>query len=791
MKNSSTLLPASVGAVLGSAYALSHVFERGQWMPFVFLCTLAAFALGALARRLDVPAVLSPAVSVVGLVLLCGAAFHADSTYLGVPTFETMRLLGEQLRAGFTDIRELAAPVDSTEGLHLVAGGGVFLVAMVVDLIVFTARRPVGAGLPLLVLYVVPASMREGIGAVPFVVAALAFVALLVSEGRERARGWGRQLVGIDVAQELTDTSPVSRVGRRLGLAAVSIALVAPAIVPDLGQGLIDPTPGAGSGFGDGPSTVSVINPYVQLKPQLRSDQETVLLTVRTDQPQFLRLTSLDRFDGAIWSPGRTSATKDRRVRDDRDLPGAKGLDDDTASVATAEVDVEGLKSNWLPVPFAPRRVDIEQDWRYEPSSQTVFSTRTDTEGKSYSVTSIVPAPDAAQLRDADVPDDTDLAAYRQLPPRRESELIEGALLEATAGAETPYEKVVAIQDYFQGGRFEYSLEVEPLKKANDLDAFLRGRKGYCEQFAATMTYMVRLVGLPARVAIGFTPGNLVEGEDDLYVITNKHAHAWPEVYFEGAGWLRFEPTPRSDDRAQTDPPAYALTGDGVPGGADPSASAAPSAAPSTSTDPSAGPQGDNDPNDRLGDDGANAPTDGGSGPARRRTGVVLLGLVVLGAAPATTRAAIRRRRSSRAVTDAARIHVAWQSLADDAEDSGFALRASDTPRGAAAWLAREAQLSVTVAEAVARLARAEERARYARACPDPGPLADDVRAVRRALLADASWVRRARVVLLPASTLRDVRRGVAGGSDRALGRWDRLGPALARRLRLRRAPAG
>ncbi|HVF20230.1 MAG TPA: DUF3488 and transglutaminase-like domain-containing protein [Mycobacteriales bacterium] len=783
MTKPSSLLPASIGAVLGSAYALSHVFERGEWMPFAVLCTVAAFGLGESARRLAVPAVLAPAVSLVGLALLASWVFQGGSTWFGVPTLETMRLLGEQLGDGFTDIRELAAPVDSNDALTLIAGGGVFIVAMVVDQIVFTARRPVGAGLPLLVLYIVPASMRDGIGAVPFVVASLAFVALLVAEGRERARGWGRRLVGVGIAQELTDTSPVSRIGRRLGLAAVSLALIAPVLTPDLGQGLIDPSPGSGSGFGDGPSTVSVINPYVQLKPQLRSEKETVLLRVRTASPQFLRLTSLDRFDGAIWSPGRTSATKDRRVRDDRDLPEALGLDADTASTATARIQVEGLKSNWLPVPFAPRRVDIDDDWRYESSSQTVFSTRTDTEGKNYTVTSVVPAPDAAELRDAGVPDDKDLAPYLQLPPRR-SQLVAGALEEATAGAETPYEQVVAIQDYFQGGgRFTYSLEVDALKDTDDVDAFLLARQGYCEQFSATMAYMVRLLGLPARVAIGFTPGNLLEGEDDVYVITNKHAHAWPEVYFEDAGWLRFEPTPRSDERAQTEPPAYAL-GEGGGVGPAPNASAEPSAAPTASTDASAAPGGDNDPSDRLGDEGADAPKAGGSSTTTRRGGLVLTLLAALAATPALVRLAIHRRRQRRAVTDAERIHAAWMAMADDAEDAGYRLRPSDTPRSAARRLAGQARLSVGTAEQLDLLARAEERARYARACPDPAGLPETVRDVRRALVAYAPLGQRLRARVLPRSTVRQVVEASGGLLDATISLRDRTLRGLARRLR-------
>ncbi len=66
-------------------------------------------------------------------------------------------------------------------------------------------------------------------------------------------------------------------------------------------------------------------------------------------------------------------------------------------------------------------------------------------------------------------------------------------------------------------------------------------RRGYCEQFAGTYAAFARSIGLPARVAVGFTPGELTDG---VYVVRGQHAHAWPEVWFEGIGWVPFEPTP-------------------------------------------------------------------------------------------------------------------------------------------------------------------------------------------------------------------------------------------------------
>jgi transglutaminase-like putative cysteine protease len=74
------------------------------------------------------------------------------------------------------------------------------------------------------------------------------------------------------------------------------------------------------------------------------------------------------------------------------------------------------------------------------------------------------------------------------------------------------------------------------------MEEFLSQRRGYCEQFAGTYAAFARVLGLPSRVAIGFTPGE--RRDDGRYYVQGKHAHAWPEIYFEGVGWVPFEPTP-------------------------------------------------------------------------------------------------------------------------------------------------------------------------------------------------------------------------------------------------------
>ena len=111
---------------------------------------------------------------------------------------------------------------------------------------------------------------------------------------------------------------------------------------------------------------------------------------------------------------------------------------------------------------------------------------------------------------------------------------------QVTAAGATSYAKARLLQDWFRS-EFTYSLEVQPGHGNNAIEGFLRDKVGYCEQFAGTYAAMMRSLGIPARVAVGFTTGKRSGTE---YSVTGRNAHAWPEVWFDGLGWVLFEPTP-------------------------------------------------------------------------------------------------------------------------------------------------------------------------------------------------------------------------------------------------------
>jgi transglutaminase superfamily protein/transglutaminase TgpA-like protein len=111
------------------------------------------------------------------------------------------------------------------------------------------------------------------------------------------------------------------------------------------------------------------------------------------------------------------------------------------------------------------------------------------------------------------------------------------------AGARTPYGAVVAIETWLRStGGFTYDESPPATGGLPPLAHFVtEGKRGYCQHFAGAMALMLRFLGIPARVAGGFTSG---KREGDTWVVTDHNAHAWVEAWFPGYGWLAFDPTP-------------------------------------------------------------------------------------------------------------------------------------------------------------------------------------------------------------------------------------------------------
>jgi len=761
-------LAAALAVALASA-ALRPLYEDLGWLLPVLGAVVAVSGVAALARMASAPRALQPVAGLLALLAYTSLTFAGSTLAYGlVPTPETAGSLAATFRQGMGEVEVLAPPVPTTPDLVLLAVLGAGAVMVAVDTLAVVLRKVAVSGLPLLVLFAVPSGVLPGgIGLVAFVLGAAGWLGLLLADGSDRVSRWGTPLRSARTSQ--ADPS-LGRVGRRIGAAALGVAVVVPVLVPGLDGRLLG---GTGSGLGGSRSTTTY-NPLTELAGTLRQGRAQELLTYRTTEgADYLRLTTLDTFDPeAGWSASALSADIDEdRVADDIPRPVGR-----SAPAEEVEITVEltrRLGGPWLPVPAVPAQVAIDGPWLWDAEAETVFSTRTSARDvdEPYTVTTSRVQPDVDLLRRPQSVPAPIRDTYAVVPEL--SDEARAVLEEATAGATTPFDRVAALQSYFRDTDFVYDESTATPSPGSDaLTDFLTGRQGFCEQFASAMAALVRGAGIPARVAVGFIGGGREDG--DRYTVTTRDAHAWPEVWFQGAGWVRFEPTPRDDDA--DDVPGYSVAPP------ESETSAAPSAAPSSA---SAAPQDgvDTAPGavDRAGEDGLSgaAGDDVDAGPSPWWL-LVPAALLLLGV-PALL-ASVRRRRRWRAPDALA----AWAAVTDDAVDVGHRWRAADSPRAAAAHLAGVRHLPDDAGEALARLAAGAERARYALSAPPPdaAALRADASTVRGALLDGATARERWSARLLPVSTVQSTSTRVGTAVADLLDRFDVLVSAVGRWLR-------
>jgi transglutaminase-like putative cysteine protease len=733
-------------ATLLASTALASVYESKGYFFFViqspnwFLyiaAVIAAVVGGATgARAMRAPLWAQPVAGTLALLFFVTVVF--GDGFLGfIPTPGTFDVIAAQIDTAFKEIAELSAPVPVRRGLLLLAVLGVGMIAIVVDTFAVTLRRPSLAGLPLLALYAVPVSIdREGMRWWTFALGAAGYLWLLATDHIERVQRWGRPF-RTSRREEAWASTPLGSTGRWIGAAGIAIALLAPLLVPGISAaGWFG---GGGFGGGNGPGggrSVQTINPMTQLRGQLTDDEERELLRLRTnDRDRFyLRTTTLDQFTAVGWTQRRLTALSENRVgngipAEDDIAPNLPKVDQST------EIDIQAFnRSAYLPIYANPTRIDVRGDWRWDDRADTVFSSRSTTNGLRYEFESSRIRYDRDLLAGApDLdPSESVVSEYTSLgSDQPEVQQIADGLV---AGKTSQYAKVMAINDYFSvDNGFRYSTETQAGTSGSLLLDFLVNKKGYCEQYASAMAYLVRAVGIPARVALGFGRGT----ETQNYIsVTNKDAHAWVEVYFSGLGWVPFDATP-AGGAGRTGGLEWAQSEDeGDNGSTAGQGNTAPGATPTPSgparddlrEDPEANlPQASG----RTGPRTVSLPTwaeiVGGPGAALVDGREVpqlpvwlrwMLGIgtvLLICAVPALWRSQTRRRRMrlARSLDQRVAAHAAWDELIDSLADLGLAADDAETPRSTARRLARTG-LDSAERHAIELLATAEERARYA-----------------------------------------------------------------------------
>ncbi|MEU0840499.1 DUF3488 and transglutaminase-like domain-containing protein [Streptomyces sp. NPDC005962] len=770
MSGSVRLAICAAAATAAAACALLPLVDPAGWLLQAVLLLAVQGTAGVAARRVPLARPLTVAAQVVVMMLLLTVVFTSGQAFAGVlPSPEALHEFALLLREGTSDVGQYATPAPVTDGIRLLLVGGVLLIGLVVDALAVTYRSAAPAGLPLLALYSVAAGLSDdGSDWVWFLVAAAGYLLLLLAEGRDRLSAWGRVFSGgaprapgmppsgLAAAGDAPAAAPV-RAGHRIGVLALGIAVAVPAVLPSLDGGLLDRQGGNG-GPGSGGGTISAVNPLVSLQDSLNQPENREVLRYRTSsqttQDMYLRIVALDKFDGASWK------SSERHVTDvPGRLPAPTGLGPAvrTTSVDTSISAAEWYAQNWLPLPYPADKVQIDGSWRYEPEGRTLVGDRGQTtRGARYRVTSLLVEPTADQLAAAPPPNPRLLREYTEVPDSLPS-VVSRTAREVTAGASNAYQKAVKLQDWFAvNGGFRYDTQVQSGSGSTAIAKFLKQKAGFCVHFSFSMAAMARTLGIPARVAVGFTPGT--SQPDGSVSVGLKDAHAWPELYFEGVGWTRFEPTPSRGTQ-----PDYTM--EQTPSGEVPDE---PTSQPSTSSEPSAAPSASDSCAPELRKQGGceaaavPQPGDGSSGGELSVTTVtswssLAVLLVVVPLLPMLWRRRIRTRRldgsGGRTEQDAAdRILAAWHELIDSAWDFGVLPDDSQTSRKAAERIVRLAELDDEASQAARRVAAAVEQVLYA---PRPRPVAgvaDDVRAVLAALRAGAGRRERLRALLAPRS---------------------------------------
>lgn len=740
---------ADVG-VLAAAWPLRGLVEATAWLGPTIVVTLLVVLVGVAGRpRLHPIAVvaLQAVVAVGGPVWWwCSGTMIARL----IPTPATFFRAGELLGQAGEVLVTSTPPVPPAPGVGFLVTLAVAAVAWSTDALAVTWSRPLVAGLPLLVPYLT--AVANNAGELPwatFAVLALAWTALLLLCGP-------RPLV--ETADQTGRVRPRRlAVGVLASVAALALALGAGALVPTMPVRYL--ADGFGRGGLGGPGAVGY-SPEADMLASLRDTNTDPVLTYTTDDPAAppLRVGVTSDYTAGRWSP----SAPDAQVSSSPTLPRPAGLRDVT-SVTSHTVTVG---ENRLAAPHlaAPERVTqgtvAGARWAMDADGGVLLVDETP---ERYRMTYLSIAPTPGELDGTSLPEGASerRAVLDALDTREVTPTIRAIAGQVTRGTATPHEKAVALQSYFRTGDFQYSLELpEPPAGMSEqeagrsaVDRFLADRRGYCVQFTTAFVLMARAAGVPARMATGFLPGQ-VRGDGSRQVLQSD-AHAWPEVWIQGIGWLRFEPTPLS--RAGT-APAWSTTPEEAAPTAAPTASASPT--PSAST-PSAAPSGRPDV-EAGADDTAGTEEDAPSAlPWVLGICAGALALVALvGAAPW----AARRRRHRRRVGDDPRevAEARWADLMARFADLGLPLDPALGLEAQASRIATETLLDTDDTAAMQRLAATVHAARYLPGDPPPWP-EDDEQRVLRAVRDARAWPNRVRAALLPSDGVDELRRRLPG----------------------------
>ena len=765
---------ATLAAVLG----LTTLTENASWLGRAAWACLAVALVGVAMRRLTGSAPLVALAQVVLTAWFVVAMFAPEDLWYGLPGPASWDQIGALVNDCVAVMTRYAAPVPATEGVQLVIVAAVAALALFVDLLALTLRAPAAAGLPLLAAFLTAAA-NSGSSLSPwyFVVAAVMWLILVSRQASTTVRGWSTTVANPSSPASTTEVETEAlggfgSVARRLGVVAVLAAVVLPAVIPHLptryvldGLGRNDSSVGRGGRVG--------FSSTLELARSLQSGSQNVVLTYRSSvstAPPPLKVVTASTYVDGQWRPRPVTTRSPLTPQTTAIAPQVKVVDRDVQveSNALEPPNVASVQ------PVVSADIGV-QGWYADATTGDLFAPqRPDSYGFSYREVDVT----GEQLKSGIAGGSTGRAdpevQASTLPEPSIGAQIRAVTESVTQGTDNAYDAAVAIQDWLRsGGGFTYSLQL--VDTANDAQGrpisdpilkFLATKQGYCVQFASAMVMMARAEGIPARMAIGFLPGTLQNG---IYTVRSSDAHAWPELFFPGAGWLRFEPTPAA--RTGT-APAYTLPAEN------------PASATATATDTVPGSTAT--ATSTLRDPGApevDGTTVDASLPLSDRLSLwfqeprnllvlaLVLGLLGTFVLPLTAWL-VNRRRRARAAGAAELAEAQWDELVSRLGDLGV----SPPPGGGTLreWrrhYAREAYLAPDADDALGVVVATLESARYARPGAPVARLAPEIRTVTRAAAASRPLPRRLRAFFLPRDGARWWNRFANLVAD-APGRW-------------------
>ena len=470
-----------------------------------------------------------------------------ETLYLFLPTFSSLDELGNTISDGSDLFFGQKLPLEGGEGLQVLFAALMVPVLILVDWSAFRYVKASETVIPYLGLFLLFLYTGEKQDSILDAAIFLGVMSVFVLSHRTAFSPERKALY--QKAPKSKSWNSQFKVGVPIAILAILLSVALGPIIPG---SRADALLQIGSGSGGGDNSRLLFNPLVDIRGNLVDNPDVELFRVNSEINSYWRLAALDSFDGNVWShQGQYNEAEGKLAS----TPG-----DSNILLVNQEFEIKALATGWVPVAYRPISISANSEnaeldsepsgegaeFRYDNNTSTIITRRSSLfEGYKYTVTSVVPSITGAQidaLSEESIPNDV-LNSNIDLPVNF-STSIRALAQELTASGQTSYQKALLLQNWFRSN-YEYSVNIPSGHTKNRLEQFLfEDRVGYCEQFAAAYSVLARSIGIPARVAVGFTSGERLADGSPIVSVRGEYAHAWPEVYLPGVGWTPFEPTP-------------------------------------------------------------------------------------------------------------------------------------------------------------------------------------------------------------------------------------------------------